>query len=112
MTSPPSPTKQAVPQVRTHCTAARRASELELQSTDLCAPSPWVRSRIASTTSFFPGSITSSGPELLGELQAFITNVEGDYPRAHRLGELRRAQSDRALPENRNGFVTRKIEPL
>ena len=52
------------------------------------------------------------GPELLGELQAFITNVEGDYPRAHRLGELRRTQSDRALPENRNGFVTRKIEPL
>ena len=44
------------------------------------------------------------GPELLGEFQAFITNVEGDYPRAHRLGELRRGQSDRALPENRNGF--------
>ena len=51
-------------------------------------------------------------PKLLGELQAFVTNVQGDYPRAHRLGELRRAQSDRALPENRNSFVTRKIEPL
>ena len=46
------------------------------------------------------------------ELQAFVTNVEGAYSRAHRLGELRRTQSDRALPENRNSFVTRKIEPL
>src|SRR5262249_50779928 len=62
VTWPRSPTKHAVPHERTARTAAARASGAEEASSVLCAPSPWVRSRIAATTSPDVGSITSCAP--------------------------------------------------
>src|SRR5262249_54541515 len=52
VTWPRSPTKQAVPQLRADLTAAARASPAPDVSSVLCAPSPWVSSRIASTGLF------------------------------------------------------------
>ena len=60
VTLSPSPTKQALPHVRTQRTACARASGDEEASSERCAPRPWVRSLMACTTlSVFLGSMSA-----------------------------------------------------
>ena len=67
----------------------RDAPELELQSRDLCAPRRGSdRGSPPRRHSFLDQSLHR--PRTSWRAQAFVTNVQGYYPRAHRLGELRR----------------------
>src|SRR5207248_9350407 len=46
-----------------------------------------------------------------GALEPLWADIEGDHPGAHRLGILRGGEPDRALTENRDGVVARKVHP-
>src|SRR6266850_2040685 len=62
VTSPPSPTKQAVPQVFTQRTAAWRADAALLHSSERSTPAPFVFSRMFFKTSSREASTTSLAP--------------------------------------------------
>src|SRR5262245_37942565 len=77
LTSPPSPTKQAVPQVVTLRTAASRAAGALLHSRVKSAPSPFVFSRMLFSTSSREASTTSAAPNSLARRSrsAFVSTA-------------------------------------
>ena len=62
VTSPPSPTKQTLPQGRVAHTAASRAAAAPVQSSAMSTPAPPVSSRSASAAPPSPASTADSAP--------------------------------------------------
>src|SRR5262249_1965218 len=51
------------------------------------------------------------GTELLRALETLLADVEGNDPRTHRDGKLRRREADRPLAEDRDGVAAGEIHP-
>ncbi len=109
--SPPSPTKQAVPQVRVLRTAAIRPAAVPEVSSVRSAPRPWVSALMAPIGSFEPGSTVASAPKAWAPRQPLGADIERDHARAHRRGELGRRQPDWTLAEDRDGVAARQVDP-
>ena len=109
VTSPPSPTKQAVPHVRVPRTATNRPSAVPDVSSVISAPAPCVSALIGRDRIVGRRIDQGLGAEFFGARQPLGADVERDDAGAHRRGELRRREADRPLADHGDGVAAGKL---